>query len=429
MAHLLRKWVWRRGRRGTTGTTRYEWAASSGTPAPGYTHARASTALGLTGSSYAAALYASYATDAPRFERLADEAVGLLIEGARTNITVRSQELDDNTGWSHAGNITVSVDSATSPNGSAVADKLVEDSSNLLHNIFPNSQYSLTSGQAYSISAYALGTQRLLQLFPSFSNGGNCGGKYDLSGPTATSVAGTGSGVASLKAFGASWYRCMLSYLTQTTANVRSFYGLANSVGLALNGAYQGDGSSGLTLWGLQTEAGSFVSSPIPTTTVAVTRAADTHTRTVTLPAGGFCYLVKGRTALGTSGTQTFHRLDDGTDNEYARVSRNSSGHIIVDVVTGAGSVAALDLGAVADDTTFLVGVKVAANDFAASLNNGTCVTDSSGAIPVGMVNERLGHGRVANECFGHILYSNSSQTRWRGALTNAQVQAMVPLS
>jgi hypothetical protein len=102
--------------------------------------------------------------------------------------------------------------------------------------------------------------------------------------------------------------------------------------------AYQGDGTSGLYLWGAQVEVGSFATSYIPTTTAAVTRAADVaiingtnFTSFYNNPEGSV--VAEGRTynaAAATSSGWANHifRFDDSTanNNNAMGVASNASG-------------------------------------------------------------------------------------------------------
>jgi hypothetical protein len=93
-------------------------------------------------------------------------------------------------------------------------------------------------------------------------------GLFDVNAGTVGSIIGA----ATITAYPDGWYRCTITGTSDsTTASVRMF---SKSGGLD----YQGNGSIAFYGHGAQLEAGSFASSYIPTTTVAVARNADVLT-------------------------------------------------------------------------------------------------------------------------------------------------------
>ncbi len=90
-------------------------------------------------------------------------------------------------------------------------------------------------------------------------------------------------------------------------------------------------------------------------------------------------------------------QIDDGTENERYRIERNSSNEIHVIATDGGVDQADLNLGTVADLTDLKVAVRLAANDFAASLDGAAVVTDTSGTLPT-VTTSRLGMDTSGNE-------------------------------
>jgi hypothetical protein len=155
----------------------------------------------------------------------------------------------------------------------------------------------------------------------------------------------------------------------------------------------------------VQCEAGAFMTCPIPTTSAAVTRAADTESSATTLfnhsASAGTLY-VEAYAANG-KGTHVYASLDDGTANERFRIVRDSSGDVRFIVTDGGVEQANLNLGAVADGAAFKVAASWAANDFAASLNGGAVVTDTGGTLPT-VTTLRFGNGHSAEQSNGPIV-------------------------
>jgi len=84
-------------------------------------------------------------------------------------------------------------------------------------------------------------------------------------------------GVGHIQEINNGWYRCSVT-ATATATNSYIVIVLHNGT----TSYYTGDGSSGLYVWGAQLEESAGVTSHIPTTTTAVTRAADIISSTAT---------------------------------------------------------------------------------------------------------------------------------------------------
>ena len=86
---------------------------------------------------------------------------GLLIEEQRTNLLVRSSELD-NGSWTKS-NASVTADQTTAPDGTSGADLVTENTANSTHVVFNG--FTATSGSTYTVSAFVkAGTQRYIGL-------------------------------------------------------------------------------------------------------------------------------------------------------------------------------------------------------------------------------------------------------------------------
>jgi hypothetical protein len=197
---------------------------------------------------------------------------GLLLEEARTNLLLRSEEFD-NAGWTTSAG-TVSANSIASPAGAITADTFVENTSNALHRISRGG--AVVSGLTYTTSVYAKYAGRFLYF--------NCNAihaaraTFDLQSGTVATVA---AGSAAIVAMGNGWYRCSITGVAAATLT-QSFFLQLNDTSVATDRTYTGDGTSGIYLWGAQLEAGAFATSYIPTTTATVTRAADISTSVAT---------------------------------------------------------------------------------------------------------------------------------------------------
>jgi hypothetical protein len=207
-----------------------------------------------------AGLIETVLADRPRLDYLGSNCPKLLLEPQRTNLLIRSEELD-NGSWSKSG-ATVSANQIVSPDGTTDADKIVESNTNAQHFIIQS--ISLTASTTYTISAYLKAGERTRATIRVRTIGGDFDTLVDL-------VAGT-TDFGTLTSVGNGWFRFARTITTGTgtaTQSVQIFTRITGSQ------TYQGDGTSGVYVWGTQLEAGSFVSSYIPTTTATVTRSAD----------------------------------------------------------------------------------------------------------------------------------------------------------
>jgi len=206
---------------------------------------------------------------APRFDHdpTTGESLGLLVEEQRTNLLLRSEELE--TTWTTI-RASVSANAIVAPNGSLTADKLVEDST-ATNTHFIRQTSSVVSGTTYTLTVFAKAAERTqvnLQLttgFPSTTH------RVDLS--TGSTIDTAGSPVAtSIQPVPDGWYRISITQVANLTTSVSQ-----SNIFISVGGTtvYTGDGTSGIYLWGAQLEVGSFPTSYIPTTTAAATRAAD----------------------------------------------------------------------------------------------------------------------------------------------------------
>jgi hypothetical protein len=215
---------------------------------------------------------------APRFDHnpTTGESLGLLVEEARTNTLLQSNQFD--TSWTlDTGNPTISLVSQTAPDGGAQSWKLTEGTSTGFQDIFQTGVSNSSGSSVYSV--YAKAAERFkLSLRESTSTGTIA--LFDLSAGSVVVVAGGGtpSPTATITPVKNGWYRCSVRFNQSTTSNRTFRIFVVEDAETTANGSIAsrtGDGTSGLYLWGAQLEAGAFPTSYIPTVAATVTRAAD----------------------------------------------------------------------------------------------------------------------------------------------------------
>jgi len=210
---------------------------------------------------------------APRFDHnpTTGESLGLLVEEARTNLLLRSEEFD-NAGWAKSS-ATVSANVAVSPDGNVNAD-LITDSSTLVEH-YVDQTCSTTTNQAYTQVIYAkAGTAPSFRIMVVAVGSSSITSVVIFTQTAGVIVAGGIAGLitsATATPVNNGWYRCAVTYTLNGTVTVHQM-----RIYPYLAGIYAGTGL-GTFFWGAQLEAGAFPTSYIKNidTVLGVTRAAD----------------------------------------------------------------------------------------------------------------------------------------------------------
>jgi hypothetical protein len=370
-------------------------------PTPVFTRGSTGTFVGSNG------LVQSAAVNAARFDHdpVTLASRGLLIEESRTNICLQSENFG--TTWAFT-NATASLDVATAPDGSTSADKLINNSgaAGRVQQVF-----TLSGSNVYSVFAKADEWNWLL-ISPL---GGGTGAWFNLSnGTVGTQLSGS---VGSITSFGNGWYRCSVVF-TGT--------GVSNSARIsptnANNTLTDGNGTSGILIWGAQLEAGSFATSYIPTVASSVVRSADV----CSITGGNFTsfYNQSEGTMLTDSipaavaGVTIISGFSNGTSNErwLNRFAQNEQ-----TVITSAGTESGLDALNPVARQQYKVAIAAKLNDVAMSINGSSVVTDSSQPMPIVT---RMGIGNSTGTNVGGGMTITSIRY-YKKRLSNAKLQAL----
>lgn len=218
--------------------------------------------------------------DEPRFDHdpVTGESLGLLIEKTAINLITTSEDLSD-AAWVK-NNSSIQSNSIVSPSGDTTADKVFDDTTTgATHSI---SLFFAKLAVFYTGSVYVKAGEytKVALGFVGVSNwDGTPQALFDLSTGQVIST-GAGSPTANITAVGNGWYKCVLTAESLNTTSSRFSIGIISDSGTNTGGGGQflghdGDGSSGLYIWGAQVEVGSFPTSYIPTSGSVATRAVE----------------------------------------------------------------------------------------------------------------------------------------------------------
>lgn len=237
----------------------------------------------------------------------------LLLEPQSTNLITYSNDFA-NSYWTKSGT-SISSNAFVSPDGTLNAYKLVEDTSNGSHICF-NQQTG--ASKTFSFFAKSSGNQYVAI---SYDGGANFTFFDILNGQLGT-VADS-SRTSKIENYGNGWFRCSMY-------NGHGTYGA--TIWMSKDGAtvsYQGDGSSGVYIYGAQLEQLSYPTSYIPTNGNTQTRAAETCNGAGTssiLPSEGILYAEFADLYDGDNPTfLRYFTLSDGTLSNVIRITKPSS--------------------------------------------------------------------------------------------------------
>jgi hypothetical protein len=369
--------------------------------------------------------------DVPRIEYDATGAVkGLLIEEARTNLVTYSNDLTA-AGWLKTNNSNT-ANAGVAPDGTSNANKVVPTTSSGVHYTYRTLNFSSTD-HSFSVYVASAGYGFATICAGTTHNNDHYAVVIDLSDGTQTALysAGAQSKTVTVEPVG-SFYRVTISgsgekyYVvgaSDTGTYTPSDYGFKS---------FQGDGTSGILVYGAQAEAGAFPTSYIPTAGATATRSADV----ARIPTSAFGYNDEGGTvvcdfSMSFDGTN-FPRVWEigSTINNQDRINLYGNApdkRIGCGFLTANTSQAGFTLST--NNTVPTTQVKVAfswkENDVAAVQDGGTVQQDTVATLKGGnpRTSVGLGYTTVSSSDImnGHI----KSIQYYPRRLTNAQLQEL----
>ena len=207
----------------------------------------------------------------PRLDYLGSTCPRLLLEPQRTNLALYSEQFN-NAAWTKTldGQVTITANTAVSPDGTTSADKMIPSAIAGFHCV--QQQVSLSAGSA-SISVFAKAAEySFLQIFDALTT------EYVNFNLTNGTVGSSDTYVGTIDSLGNGWYRCKATK-TVPTGTFSARIGVVTSASAPRGQSFTGNGTNGLFIWGAQLEA-SYATSYIPTLAASATRGADACSKT-----------------------------------------------------------------------------------------------------------------------------------------------------
>lgn len=387
-------------------------------------HPKATYTRASTGSVFdSSGILRSAASGLPRFgaDPLTGLSKGFLVEESRANLFAYSEQFNG-ASW-QKNNTTVTANSATAPDGAVSYDTIVSTGT------AASAVYrAVTVSSNATVTASVFAKQNtaswiIIEIQDAVGNGRRqwfnlSTGVKGSSASIGTGWAAVNSGVENV----ASGYRVWSAATAVGTTVSVAFY-VCNGDGLTASSV-----GASVDLWGAQLEAGSFPTSYIPTTTASATRAADVCTVTLSnlvgphgeaLWSGTEGTLLVNVERVGAGSSSYVLALNDGSYSNLVAVQLKSGNAVQTEFYSGGGLVGDLNY---AGTSTAKVAVAFKVNDMAMSVNGGTAVTDSAGAVPVSMTTLSIGRNNVAS---AGGIWNIRQVTLWNRRLSNADLQAI----
>jgi hypothetical protein len=328
-------------------------------------------------------------TNTPRIEYdINGNRKGLLIEEARTNLFLRSEEFD-NAVWNAATNATLTANASEAPDGTTTADRFT-------------ATVNIIGERREQAVAVAASTQKVFSVWAKAGTQNTGQARIVAAGSSEHQVLFTPT---------ANWVR--YSVLVPATDTATS---LICRIYPSTSGGATGDN---VLFWGAQLEAGSFPTSYIPTAGSTATRAADM----ASIPTSAFGYNQK----TGTVVCEFDLPYNDVERRIYTLGVEGSVSNRVMDVYRSTGvnprvvmfngsTTFAPATGPVPSPST--VGSVYKSGDYALILNGGTIAVNTSATVNTPNI---LAFGRVtigSNFACGHI----KSIQYYPRRLSNAQI-------
>ena len=235
----------------------------------------------------------------------------------------------------------------------------------------------------------------------------------------ATAFSGFASASATIAPAANGFYLVTITATTDAVTSVTGFYSF-NSNGVVVDGTDSVTNSAGY-IWQADLQAGSFATSPIPTTSVAVTRAADVGIINPFNNSSAYSVVASGSSAATANTYPIIAQLGDAVSANfmqlYLATQNPTRGGLRVTVGT-VDQMNSPSANNIADRSLITVASSIQSGAYALSFNGGAIAT-GTGTVPP---TNRLFVGSVAGQYFNGPIRRVVIYPR---AMSNAELQAI----
>jgi hypothetical protein len=324
----------------------------------------------------------------------------LLLESAANNLVAYSETVSSWNVWKLnpvANNVVIS------PDGAQTADKIIENSTLDAHNI--SQTVTVTAGKVYTFSCYVKAAERTRALLCTYiSNGGFNMEQISVDLITGDVSIPSTSGVTIPLAYSVTplingWFRCSITAMAKASVLTAWYVGLSTGVE-----TYQGDGTSGIYVWGAQFEEGYTATAYIPNYTGGtMARAADVSSSVGALRASD-------NAVMTGSNFYSWYRQDEGSvfckfnkispsisswegiiqfsqsnyfQSHYIDFDYNSGSALRVVSFANQAATVVNNMGSYTQNTYTSISYCYKTNDFASCRDGGSILTDTAATVPL----------------------------------------------
>ena len=360
--------------------------------------------------------------DTPRIDYTDGGCPVLLTEPQSTNLIPNSNDFSVSD-WQKT-NSTISVNSTISPDGLQNADKVVESAA--LSYTRVRAAFNFTSGDDYTFSLFAKADERdFISLeFNTSAFPGSANAWFDLTSKTISEGGGVNS--SKIEDYGNGWFRCSITATADATVSALCTIYISDEVGAT----YQGDGVSGLYIYGGQIEALSYTTSLIPTYGAVRTRLQDSVRGAGTSSDFNSVegVLFAEISALADDGVvNRYITINDGSTANGVRIIFTSTENKIEGVVVSGGvSTSYMQYSGATLSETNKIALRYSDSNFTLWVNGSQVASDSrlSGDTPIGLSQVSFTAGSSGGPFFG-----KTSQVQvFKTALTDAELQTLTTI-
>ena len=349
-----------------------------------------------------------------------------LLEPQRSNLVTYSEDFSQSY-WIKE-NTLITSNSVISPDGTLSADKIIATATNSSHSVFVSLSSSISAGTSYCYSFFAKAEEYTKTAI-------RIGGSGYSTQPMAVINLLNGSVVSqqgfinlSVKDFSNGWYK-INAVFTATSSVAPNIQPIADGFTTILdNYTYNGDGTSGIYIWGAMFEQGSYPTSYIPTNGSTVTRSAETANNSgdaSTFNDSEGVLMVEISGFNETVSANNWISLTDGTTNQnnYVSIQQDTSGNIISRVRVNGVNSAVLYSTIIDQSLSSKIAIKYKLNDFSLYVNGFEYDSDNVGSI---FSTNTLSKLSFDYNSLSNPFYGNTKQVQYYdSALTDSDLETL----